>query len=116
VNDVVDNDKSKRKRGRPPYLTDEERAERKKMWNRKRNTVYRRNGSQRDTYYMPAVLIPKELQQALVDLAKSKNMTISRLFLTAVEEKYRIKLTLNSQLPERSCVAWQPKNNLVEKE
>ena len=95
-------DTMKKKRGRPP-LSDEERELRRLETNKKQAERLKRNGyaaqkKYRETHsgykknYEPKIKIPLEFRPNLDELLSKTGMTITELFVGAVEEKYAITL------------------------
>lgn len=104
------NDTTK-KRGRPP-LSPEEKEQRRIAKNAATNAYHKKNGyasqekyrqahpekyrayreTARERTYEPKVRIPIELKVVLEELLKQTGLSISQLFIGAVEEKYNITL------------------------
>lgn len=95
-------DTTKKRRGRPP-LSDEERELRRIETNKKQAERLKRNGyaaqkKYRETHsgykknYEPKIKIPLEFRSNLDELLSKTGMTITELFVGAVEEKYAITL------------------------
>lgn len=94
-------DTTKKRRGRPP-LSDEERELRRIETNKKQAERLKRNGyaaqkKYRETHsykknYEPKIKIPLEFRSNLDKLLSKTGMTITELFVGAVEEKYAITL------------------------
>ena len=97
----------KKRRGRPP-LSPEEKALRLKEKNKRDIERQKNNGyaaqkkyrlahpdnvvKWRQRFYEPKIRIPKELRPILNSLIKDTGLTITQLFVSAVEEKYGVTL------------------------
>ena len=83
-------------------MSPEERELRRKERNRRSNEAHKRSGYaaqakyKKNNYDELSVLLPKESRRLLDEIVYKENTTISSLFLNAVEEKYGIKLSKDS--------------------
>lgn len=98
-------DEPKRKRGRPP-LSPEAKVESYKERNKYKNEWHKQTGYAAQKKYREAhpfvyserkyhdvkVYISRERKDDLKDLAKREGLTVSEMFIRAVEEKYSINL------------------------
>ena len=102
--DVIMNEtENKRPRGRPPLST-EEKTERQKVYTMRSNESHKKSNyaaskkhrqlhpENYQVYYEPKVRIPKELRPVLKNLIAQTGLSITKLFVQAVEEKYGVVL------------------------
>lgn len=92
-----------KKRGRPPLTSDEREARRaaqnKKAMERHKKNGYAAQKKYRATHpekynqnYEPKVRIPLEFKATIESLTQETGLSITRLFICAVEEKYHVVL------------------------
>ena len=89
-------EKTKKPLGRPITLTPEQREQRRVENNRKRNECHKRANfaaqKKNDKNYTKPVRVHKSFNDTLAALSTKTNMSVNKLFITAVEEKYNVTL------------------------
>ena len=87
------NDNGTKKRGRPQSLTPDEREQRRIKQNKIINDHHKKTGyASRKKGYEPKIRVSKDAEELLKALCAENDMTITDLFVDAVEQRYGISL------------------------